>query len=187
MVGLLYALPNTQLTRRLLTEGRLHPDYDRVTTEEVADQCTAGLNFVTVRSRRDALEDYRLVVEKAYEPGAYFARVRRVGRELDCSQRRLRVPLRHIWRDGRAFVRILWRMGIRDANLRRHWWKTIADSAVHNPRALKYVVSLIALYLHMGPFAQHVVRRIVEQIESMDNGEWSAPEPLPRPAASASA
>ena len=30
MVGLLYALPNTQLTRRLAKEGRLHPLPDMV-------------------------------------------------------------------------------------------------------------------------------------------------------------
>ncbi len=41
MVGLLYALPNTQLTRRLTAEGRLHAMHD----EDVGkgeDQCING-------------------------------------------------------------------------------------------------------------------------------------------------
>ena len=41
MVGLLYALPNTQLTRRLEKEGRLHPHPEREDLKS-ADQCTHG-------------------------------------------------------------------------------------------------------------------------------------------------
>jgi hypothetical protein len=44
MVGLLYALPNTQLTRRLAREGRLHPNHDLGPTTG-GDQCTDGINF----------------------------------------------------------------------------------------------------------------------------------------------
>src|SRR5262245_40040820 len=48
MVGLLYALPNTQLTRRLASEGRLHADHEIAATNG-GDQCTTGLNFDTKR------------------------------------------------------------------------------------------------------------------------------------------
>ena len=51
MVGLLYALPNTQLTRRLHGEGRLFPNHDAVQSDDDADQCTSGLNFETTRPR----------------------------------------------------------------------------------------------------------------------------------------
>ena len=34
MVGLLYALPDTQLTRRLEKEGRLHANHDRMAEED---------------------------------------------------------------------------------------------------------------------------------------------------------
>ena len=50
MVGLLTALPNTQLTRRLAREGRLLP----FRAGSGGDQCTSGLNFVTARRRRRA-------------------------------------------------------------------------------------------------------------------------------------
>jgi radical SAM superfamily enzyme YgiQ (UPF0313 family) len=65
MVGLLTALPNTQLTRRLEREGRLFPGYDAVLPER-GDQCTAGLNFVPARPRRDILQDYKEVLERIY-------------------------------------------------------------------------------------------------------------------------
>ena len=65
MVGLLYALPTTQLTRRLAAEGRLFPEsysQGQVGTG-VGDQCTAGLNFATARPRREILTDYRRVLD----------------------------------------------------------------------------------------------------------------------------
>ena len=74
MVGLLYALPNTQLTRRLEAEGRLLPLPPSIS----GDQCTTGLNFVTMRPRRDILADYRAILAAVYEPGAYFRRLRTV-------------------------------------------------------------------------------------------------------------
>jgi len=166
MAGLLYALPNTQLQRRLTKEGRLHPD--RLPSDDDADQCTSGLNFDTIRPRARVLADYRTVLEAIYKPSAYFARVRRVGRRLDCSKKELRMPLRHIWRDLRSFVRMAWRMGVRDGSVRREWWKTTIDAALHNPRALRYVGAMTALYLHMGPFSQFVSRRLSDEIRALD-------------------
>src|SRR4051812_18952275 len=43
MVGLLYALPGTQLTRRLEKEGRLHPGHDIMRVEQAGDQCTTRM------------------------------------------------------------------------------------------------------------------------------------------------
>ena len=56
MAGLLYALPNTQLTRRLALAGRLHADHD-VASLELSDQCTATLNFDTLRPLHDILPE----------------------------------------------------------------------------------------------------------------------------------
>ena len=78
MIGLLTALPGTQLTRRLQKEGRLLPFQNM----DGGDQCTSGLNFVPLRPRRDILEDYKAVLTAVYAPAAYFERVRTVGREL---------------------------------------------------------------------------------------------------------
>jgi radical SAM superfamily enzyme YgiQ (UPF0313 family) len=73
MVGLLYALPNTQLTSRLAQEGRLHPHPERPPPGS-ADQCTQGLNFETRRPREEILRDYRRIVEAIYDPAAYAGR-----------------------------------------------------------------------------------------------------------------
>jgi hypothetical protein len=165
MVGLLHALPSTQLTRRLLREGRLHADGDLQQRDDRTDQCTAGLNFETPRPREEILADYCRVLTRIYEPAAFFSRVRRAGRMLDCSEQRYRPPLVQVWRNGRAFLRMLLRMGIRDAAVRGDWWRTLVDCVLHYPRALQPVVSMMALYLHVGPFAHYLVGRLTSQIE----------------------
>jgi hypothetical protein len=55
MVGLLYALPNTQLTRRLASVDRLHPDHDGWNvlhccsiTQEAAVSYPAGISEVVL-------------------------------------------------------------------------------------------------------------------------------------------
>src|SRR6188508_1855326 len=87
MVGLLYALPNTQLTRRLAKEGRLHPLPEMV-PDGHGDQCTNGLNFDTLRPRREILEDYKRVLDKIYDPVAFAGRLRRLSDMLDNSTRK---------------------------------------------------------------------------------------------------
>ena len=167
MVGLLYALPTTQLTRRLLAEGRLFSDDD---LPNLGDQCTAGLNFETKRPRADVLRDYRAVLEAIYEPAAYFGRVRRVGRMLKRSRSHRMLP-----GDLRSFGRLLWRIPGAAPGVRRQFWKTVLDCIIHNPRALPYLVMIMALYLHLGPFARQVIGEIDREIEDVDQGRWRAP------------
>src|SRR5205807_7078629 len=91
MVGLLYALPNTQLTRRLAREGRLHVDHDAAPAGK-GDQCTAGVNYETKRPRLDILRDYRKILENVYDPDAFCGRLERLAGMLDCSDRRKELP-----------------------------------------------------------------------------------------------
>jgi len=174
-VGLLYALPATQLGRRLLREGRLFSGYDGPSPQDEGDQCTAGLNFETKRSRRDVLADYRAVLEAVYDPTAYFGRARRVGRMLRRGRRRFKAPLRYVLRDMRGFGRLVWRLPAAGPGTARQFWKMALDCAIHNPRALPFLFMLSALYLHHGPFSRQVIGQIDRQIEDIDLGRWSTP------------
>lgn len=188
MVGLLYALPNTQLTRRLIREGRLHVGHDIAEARTITDQCTGGLNFETTRRRRDVLVDYVRVLQSIYEPDAYFARVRRVGRALKRA-RMTRGPAKTnrparsrgmfegvTLLDIKRLMRILWRVGTRHPALIPHFARTFYDTFRHNPGALKSVTTLMALYLHLGPFARQVIIEIERLIDKIDRGDWHAPE-----------
>jgi radical SAM superfamily enzyme YgiQ (UPF0313 family) len=169
MVGLLFALPGTRLTRRLAAEGRLS-EADASYSADDADQCTSGLNFRTLRPRREILEDYRQILARIYAPEAFFARARRVGRELDRSAHALRPSVRNVLRDLRGFAGMLWLMGLRDRRVRREWWRSLLDGLLHNPAALKIVLSFAALYLHLGPYARELVERLDAEI-ARDAGE----------------
>ena len=179
IVGLLYALPATQLGRRLLREGRLFSGYDGPSPQDEGDQCTAGLNFATKRPRRDVLADYLAVLAAIYDPAAYFGRVRRVGRILRRGKRRFKAPRKYALRDLRAFVRLVWRLPNAGPGTARQFWKTMLDGAIHNPRALPFLVMLSALYLHHGPFSRQVIAQIARQIQDIDLGLWSAPQAAP--------
>jgi radical SAM superfamily enzyme YgiQ (UPF0313 family) len=163
MVGLLAALPGTQLTRRLASEGRLHKDF-AVPSADAADQCTGGLNFVTKRPRVEILEDYRRVIAEAYAPRAYFNRVFQMGAALNCREKRLRLPWRERLRELRGFGRLIWRMGVKK-DYRIEFWRTLTKLARHNPRALRHGVSWMALYLHFGEFMKVVLTRLDKDIE----------------------
>jgi hypothetical protein len=78
MVGLLMALPNTQLSRRLAREGRLPEDYSLIQEPGDVDQSTMGLNFATLRPRVEILEDFESIVRLLYSPRSYFDRVGRM-------------------------------------------------------------------------------------------------------------
>jgi len=199
MVGLLYALPNTQLTRRLAREERLYPpDYvtGRAAREGIGDQCTGGLNFETARRRRDILLDYRTILARIYNPAAYYDRVRTVARlldrpKLDRSARR-DPPLRRILTIPVRDLVLLWRLVWRIVRLQpRALWpfiKMFRQCARDNPRALDSIGMLAGIYLHLGPFSRFVMAMVDREIARCDSGEWRSPlmkvsaaEPMPLP------
>jgi Domain of unknown function (DUF4070) len=162
MVGLLTALPSTQLSRRLKAEKRLLP-----LVSEDGDQCLAGLNFVTLRARHDILMDYKTVLETAYEPSAYFARVRAVGRALRRPSLPVRFHAKLALRNFYHLLQLMWRMTVLRPDLRRHFWTTFADTARHNPGALEQIISLMLLYLHLGAFSRHLVIELDKKIAAI--------------------
>jgi radical SAM superfamily enzyme YgiQ (UPF0313 family) len=183
MVGLLYALPNTALSKRLLSEGRLHAESDRHTSDDFADQCSGGLNYRTLRPRDETLTDYRAVLAAIYEPGAFFRRVRSLVRKLDLSKHRTRRPAASLPRDLRSAARIQWKSGFALAGVRMAYWRALVDCLLTNPRALRTVVSMAALYLHLRPFAERMDGRLAGQIRDLakprlEPARIDAPQPV---------
>jgi len=186
MVGLLYALPTTQLTRRLAREGRLYPpDYTLRRSEEngMGDQCTSGLNFETARPRRDILLDYRTILAQTYRADAYYRRVQTVARLLDrpvldksagtdappaCL---FGIPLR----DVALLWRLVWRIITRQPGALWPFGKVLYECTRRNPRAINYVGILAAFYLHLGPFSRFVVAAVDREIADIDAGKWHSP------------
>jgi len=146
----------------------------------VGDQCTAGINFDPCRPRADIYKDYLQVVENIYTPEAYFARVLDVGRRLDSSKRLFRPGLRQWWKELKGFSRMARKLGFRRATA-RHFWGTLTKALFSNPKSVRYVGSLMALYLHFGPFAGYVAGKIREAIAFEERNPSKIAPPPPRP------
>jgi hypothetical protein len=52
--------------------------------------------------------------------------------------------------------------------VRQPFWKTFVEVAKTNPGALRYIVMLMALYMHLGPFSKHVISEIDRRIAELD-------------------
>lgn len=163
MVGLLYALPNTQLTRRLARERRLF-EADVSIDDGKGDQCLTGLNFETKRPRGDILSDFRRIVSRVYTPDAYFGRVAALVARLDMSGVNGRLHAKQFDRDVRIFLRFLSGVTLRRPDLRWLVWRLLLRVLFRKPRAIKAALYNAALYAHLGPFSREAVAEIDRQI-----------------------
>jgi radical SAM superfamily enzyme YgiQ (UPF0313 family) len=159
MVGLLTALPTTQLARRLEKEGRMLP-----WTREHADQSTAGLNFLTRRPRGEILADLQRVLDKVYDPKIFFGRVARVGVALGKPSAALPpTALEQIKALGRLLGRVL-----RRREMLAPLGKAFGICLLKNPASVGFVLTMAAFYLHLGPFSRVVTRELQDLIDADD-------------------
>jgi radical SAM superfamily enzyme YgiQ (UPF0313 family) len=138
MVGLLTALPDTQLWRRLEKEGRLI----EMSTGNNTD-CT--INFVPKMNHDRLVEGYKTILRTIYSPREYYQRA------LDCLSRfhQNRIEPRHatILGDLKALTRIIFALGIRDSQ-RRSFWKYCFDVVRYYPHEIAHGLTLAAMGYH---------------------------------------
>jgi hypothetical protein len=162
MVGTLFALPDTQLFRRLQREGRLfRVDQVMVDGTVEVDQTTSGLNFATERPRTAILHDYARVLQRIYDPRKYYERVWTTATQL-VPARKYRPSLGQTLKQVRSFVKACAQVGT-DRRAGLLYWKTLAKVLLTNPAALEAVVSLAVMYIHFSKQAEFVVDLLVKQ------------------------
>ncbi len=162
IVGLLYALPGTQLTRRLAKEGRLHANHDVFSP---GDQCTHGINFDPVRPMRDILLDYKSILSRVFDPVVYAKRLDRLISMLDRSGRPNKLAqgdLRASFSDLEKVHRIMSELPERDV-----FWKVFTNCVKTNPSVVSSVLLLMAVFLHLRPYSQHIIKRIDERLTGL--------------------
>jgi radical SAM superfamily enzyme YgiQ (UPF0313 family) len=130
MVGLLTALPETQLYRRLMNEGRLE-------TESTGNNTQATLNFRPRLDREFLINGYRELMKRLYEPRNYYQRVRTFLESHRPEGPRLRLA----WSDFQAFLKSLWLLGIWYPG-RRAYWRFCATTLFRRPRQLNQAMAL---------------------------------------------
>jgi radical SAM superfamily enzyme YgiQ (UPF0313 family) len=165
MVGLLYAVPNTQLTRRLDKEGRLHAEPER--PDLSADQCTMGLNFETLRPREEILADYKRVLERIYDPAAFAGRLQRLAKMLDNSGRKQRMRA-DFSRHRLGNLEVLHQIMTNLPEPRDLFRRTLSECMSANPDSIRYIVLMMAFFLHVGPFSREVIGRLDAMIAAIE-------------------
>lgn len=135
MVGLLSALPGTQLTRRLVKEGRL-------LAESGGNNTSLDLNFIPVMNSQKLVEGYKKILSTIYEPRQYYQRV------LDfLSHYKPRVGQRLNPEDFVAFMRSIIKQGILESH-RLEYWKFLVRAYRRNAAAFSEAVTLAIMGYH---------------------------------------
>jgi radical SAM superfamily enzyme YgiQ (UPF0313 family) len=164
MVGLLTAVPNTDLYRRLEAEGRLKEDSSGNNTHDFK------LNFVPKMDVRRLLAGYRRVLAEIYKPDRYFERCLKLLRSLQphkTSHRRVRTA------EVRAFVLSV----VRQTFSRYSWayWKFLIRSFFAKPLMVAEAVTMAVKGHHFFKMTRNVLevdwikRRLDELARSLED------------------
>ena len=163
LFGLLQALPNTQLARRLEKEGRL--------LEELPvhlNHTVEGMNFIpkSELTKREYLESQIQFLEQIYAPEAFFRRV--VPAHLS-THRVSSIPIKAAYLV--SLFRLIYRMGVREPQLRRPFWRAFLRVARQNPRALGAFYYDCFHYYHLAQHRRHARRAISNYLASPTAGD----------------
>jgi radical SAM superfamily enzyme YgiQ (UPF0313 family) len=161
MVGLLYALPHTQLTHRLETEGRLFHLASKTVGIDDIDQMTSGLNFKTRKPRIEVLRDYVRVIDTVFMPSNYYKRVIFTSRHIKPNYKFS--PGFWTWlKMMRSFLKVCSRAGMNRATA-WHFWKMFFIVLFINPKGVETAVNLATMFLHFRKQKKYIVE-ITEQM-----------------------
>ncbi len=146
MIGILTALPGTQLWRRLAAEGRLHGDAE--------GDAAYRPNFETRLPENTLVEGYGRLLASLYEPRAYFARAL----QAVSLQRHLPAPRyrRALSYSLRVLFQSIWRQGVR-GSYRGVYWGFLLRAALIAPRRF---ARAFALAVH----GEHMIRYTFEDV-----------------------
>lgn len=166
MVGQLYALPNTQLTRRLESEGRLFRNTSKSIEVNDIDQSTTGLNFITKIPRTVIMKNFLKVLEHIYKPQNYYKRVIYNGIHIKPNYKH--VPSFRTWLlYMRSFQKVCKLAGF-NKQTGFLYWKMFFTILFKNPKAVDASVNLAAMYIHFRSQKEYVVSLINALIQKTE-------------------
>jgi radical SAM superfamily enzyme YgiQ (UPF0313 family) len=135
MVGVLTALPQTRLWRRLKEE-------DRLLSDSSGENTGSNLNFIPRMGVEKLQEGYRTIVSTIYSPKYYYKRIDTFIKNYTPS-----VKTRLHYQDFHAFFRSLWRIGLFSKS-RFRYWKLMIKTGLTRMRCLPIATELAIMGLH---------------------------------------
>jgi len=133
MVGLLQALPGTQLYARLKNEGRL-------TSEGSGDNVDGSTNIMPKMDIDVLRNGYKNLLHQIYSPKLYYERIITFLREYKAPKLRGHLDPQYLL----ALWRSIYQLGIKGAE-RVHYWKLWLWTLFHKPRLFPQAIEL-AIY-----------------------------------------
>jgi hypothetical protein len=167
MVGLLTALPDTALWRRLDAEGRLRAQSD--------SENFGRPNFATVMDEATLLKGYAALLERLYSLDGYLRRCRAY---LDLAPLPRRAPRR---RPGSwtIFARTIWRLGIKSPR-RRLFWSLVGMALRRSIRLMPWAVEKAIQGEHFLRYTtEDVLPRLARALDDV-NGQGMGRDRTPR-------
>jgi radical SAM superfamily enzyme YgiQ (UPF0313 family) len=142
MVGLLAAVPTTQLWRRLEREGRL------ITLDWQGNNTDCALNFIPKMDSAQLIEGYKRILRTIYSPSEYYDRalvcLERIIRDSAPKPRADAVSLNDIISLGRLVLRL----GVRDS-ARIEFWRYMRRVITRHREKFEHAVVLAAMGYHL--------------------------------------
>lgn len=138
MVGLLTALPQTQLWRRLEKEGRL-------LAESSGNNTDCSLNFIPKMNVSRLVEGYKTILRNIYSPREYYKRALESIERM--KQTTVEPRLFNLVNDTKSFFKLVFTRGFKDSE-RRQFWRYLARLVRHHPRDIAHGLTLAAMGYH---------------------------------------
>jgi radical SAM superfamily enzyme YgiQ (UPF0313 family) len=169
MVGLLQAMPGTQLFRRLWREGRiLHTD--------AGDNTSVSLNFLPRMDATKLVEGYRSVLRQIYSSEAYYKRVKLYLSRIQSARGEKRFKERWLTpSNARALVTSIVRQGVFSSH-RWSYWKFFAAAATRYRHSFGTAMTLAVMGYHFQVMTRRLSKFKVPELRSAAIGEVTTAE-----------
>ncbi|HEX2956466.1 MAG TPA: DUF4070 domain-containing protein [Chitinispirillaceae bacterium] len=149
MVGLLNALPETQLFKRLHSTGRI------LKKPSSGNNTDFTINFIPKMDKDTLILGYKRVLNSIFSPKNYYSRIKTHLKEYRMTSKTPPLPL-HL--QIRALWRVVWKLGIREKG-QHHFWKLFIWTTFCRPKMLPNAITL-------SIFGFHYRRVLTSQIEA---------------------
>jgi hypothetical protein len=141
MVGLLTALPQTKLHKRL-------SDSNRIIKESSANNTSlTTLNFIPKMETKTLFNGYKRILDTIYNPRDYNERIKTFIREFKPPKKKVfRIRIRKF--ELRALFGSIWLLGIKDSG-RKYFWQLLFWVSLKYPGLFPHVIGYSLAGIHL--------------------------------------
>ncbi|MFW3145909.1 MAG: B12-binding domain-containing radical SAM protein [Thermoplasmatota archaeon] len=145
MVGLLNAIPETTLWKRLKMENRLHGESSGSNTD-------GTINFIPAMEIDRLKDGYKHIISTIYSPREYYKRI-----DTFLKYYRPKSKVKFQYEYLRAFIQSLWRIGIL-SNSRFFYWKLLIKTLLIRKKSFPRAIELAITGHHLQKVTRIVVK-----------------------------